>query len=264
MSYSKNICALILVAACFCGGCNGTLSPQALEQLKQSYALYEAKDDDAAMRNLDAFLADNSNSARADEAYYLRGLIRYRNGDPNGAGQDLNAAIRRSGNKDLRVRARVAGGDIAYDGGDMALAENLYRQALEEIPQGAKPSDHARYRLGCVLQRQGRWEEADVQFDRVVHFFGDSEVGISAGRRTHSRAWTIQTGAFRKRTLAERMVKPLAAALKIRPVSVNAALDAGRPLFRVQVGRFATYEQAMGLLEAVREQQAGAFVDTTR
>ncbi len=248
--------------ACVWTGCNGPLTPQATELLKNCYALYEAGDHDAASRDLNLFLRDNSRSSRADEGYYLRGLVRWRTGDPVGAGGDLNSALRKTSNKELRAEALVALGELAWEAGDLALAENTLRQALVYVEQGKQPSDQAHYRLGCVLQRQGRWKDSDVQFDRVVYLFGDAKLGKLAARRTHCSAWTIQVGAYEQKRHADLAIE------RLRTKKLQAAretiLHDARPLFIVQVGRFPTYEQAAAALPATRLHAPDAFVTTTR
>lgn len=242
-------------------GCNGPLSPQAQQMLQNGYDAYQAGNDQQAVEALDSFLADNARSSRADEAYYIRGLARQRQQDPQAAKNDLNAAIAATENKDLRGKSLVALGEIAFEEGDLAVAESTYRQALVDIEPGQPPSDHAHYRLGTVLQRQGRWDEADVQFDRVVHYFGGTRLGQLAGRRTHCTAWAIQTGAFNDRDRAE------AAEAMLREQSIDAEartiLHEAQPLFVVQVGRYATYDQALAALPGVQVQAKDAFVVPT-
>jgi len=243
-------------------GCNGPLSPQAKELLLSAYRNYEAGNNAAVISLLDEFLADRSSTSRADEGYYLRGMAKYRSSDRSGAADDLNAALERTANSQLRAKARIALGDMAYDAGDMALAENMYRQALTDIPKGKKPADHARFRLGCVLQRQGRWADADLQFDRVIYLFRGSDIAQQAARRTHSVAWTIQAGAYRNKSLAESEAAKLSS--KDLPAEVEVVLLEGEPAFIVQLGRFPTYEQAMASLPTARKIRAGAFVAPTR
>jgi len=252
----------LMSALMICSGCGGPLSPQARQLLQESYDVFQEGDYQAAIVKLDTFLADNAGSSRADEAYYLRGLARRRTDDQAGAKADLNLAIAATQNKELRAKALVALGDLAYEGDDMALAENMYRQALADIQQGRRPSDHAHYRLGSVLQRQGRWTEADVQFDRVVHLFGDSKLGRLAARRTHCTAWTIQAGAYTSKRRADLAAKRLRD--KKLPAVTEAILRDGKPLFLVLVGRFATYERAAADLHQTKTHKPDAFILTTR
>lgn len=249
--------ALGLVAA----GCSGPLSPQAQQQLQSGYDYYAAGSDEQVVTTLEAFLAENARCSRADEAYYLRGLARQRLGRRDPAREDLQAALAATDKPELRGKTLLALGEMAYEDDDMTLAESLYRRALEDLDDTRPPADQARYRLGSVLQRQGRWDEADSQLDRVVHFFADTHLGRLAARRSHSTVWTIQTAAFRQRSRAQ------AAAATLRTDGLQAAargmLHESEPLFVVQVGRFATYEQAAAALPAAQAHAADAFIVPT-
>jgi len=257
----ETVTMALVCALCMLAGCQGHLSTQAKQLLQSSYDRYAAKDDLAVIRQTDAFLAENAGTGRANEAYYLRGMAKKRIGDA-GAKEDLQAAASKTKNADMRARAKVALGDMAYDEDDMALAENMYRQALGDIEQGQKPSDHAHYRLGCVLQRQGRWHDADVQFDKVGYLFPDTELARKSALRTHCVVWTIQAGAFADKSRADAVAKGLSS--ENLPALSHAVVRDGKLMFLVQLGRFATYEQAAAALPRAQSRHTGAFVTPAR
>ena len=242
-------------------GCNGQLNPQAKDLLRSGYDMYGRGDDRETVRRMDAFLQENGRSSRADEGYYLRGLAKYRLGDRPGAEADLNEALGRTERKDIRVGARFALGEMAYEDGDMALAENAYRQALADIEPGQKSAERVYYRLGCILQRQGRWRDASGQFRRLRHHFVDSELAKRAGRRVNGDAWTVQVGAFRAKSRADAVAAELRGKgfqAFSQPVPEDSTL-----LFVVQVGLYPTYEQAVAALGGVQQTQSDAFVTVT-
>ena len=212
-------------------GCQGALSPQAEQLLQSGYAASSRADHQAVVAKMDAFIAQNDRSRRADEAYYLRGLAKYGLEDRAGARADLSE-------------------------------ENAYREALANLSERQPPADHAYYRLGSVLQRQGRWEQADVQFSRVLFLFSDSELGQRARRRVHSTAWTIQVAAYRQKARAVSTVESLEA--KGLSADVKSALSETAVLFLVQVGRYPTYEQAEVALPSIKADWQDAFVTDTR
>jgi cell division protein FtsN len=133
---------------------------------------------------------------------------------------------------------------------------------LEEVPDDQPPAGHARYRLGTVLQRQGQWRNADAHFNRVMHYFGDTEIGKLAARRTHSNAWTIQAGAF------ERSSGARAAAQRLQAAGLSATtrtrLVDSRPMTIIQVGRYDRFYDAETALPSVRRVEPHAFIVTTR
>ncbi len=250
--------ALLLAAA----GCAQPVTPEARKLLVAGREAYQRGDDDAAISSTSAFLADFSRSEEADVAYYLRGLARYRKGNTSDAKTDLKFAAATTDRQDIRLGALKALGDLVFEEGDMDWAETLYRQALAETRQGVKPADEIRYRLGAVLQRQGRWNEADEQFDRVVHLFGGTELADRAERRLRCIAWTVQAGAYveagRANAEAARLrAKGLSAVT--RPVPTR-----GRLLHVVQVGWHERYADAAAALPEAKKLRSDAHVVPTR
>ncbi len=259
---SNTIAVLVLLLLAATLGCDAPLTPQAARLLQSGYDAYHAGENNQTIQTMDAFLLENSRTNRADEAYYLRGLAKRRMNDIDGAKADLNDSLSKSKKPKMQAKALVELGEIAYQGREMTLAENMFRQALENTERGEQPSDRARYRLGCILQIQGRWEEADVHFDRVIYFFNDSELAKLSARRTHATAWTIQTEAFIDSTRAiDQADSLIAAGLTARH---RAILYDKRPLHVVQTGRYPTHEQAQAALTAAKKHSPNAFVTPTR
>lgn len=252
----------VLICVALIAGCNGELNPQARELLLSAYESYEIGDDAAVRQQTDEFLTTYGRSARADEAHYLRGMTRLRQKDTAGGKSDLDEALALTSHDNLRANALVALGDLAYDVQDMALAENKYRQALAHAEEGVEPSGHAHYRLGSVLQRQGRWREADAEFNSVMHHWPDSALGAASAAKTHSTAWTLQAGSFRDKRRADAEARRLRAkgwSASVRPSTIKNQL-----VFRVQIGRYATYEQAFAAQPKAEQDAKGAFVTVTR
>ena len=253
---------VFLFALTVCVGCTGQLTPQAKKLLESSWASYKAGDDAATIEKLNGFLEANAKSPQADEAYYLRGLARHRRKELDGAKADLQTAFDRSKDKQLRAKAAVALGELAFEADDMALAENMYRRALSEAEADKEPADQAYYRLGCVLQRQGRWEQADAQFDRLDYLFPKSELAKLAGRKIRCTAWTHQAGSFSDKSRADAEAKRLKE--RNLPAESKSIAQDGRLVHVVQVGRFATYEQAAAAVGKTKQHQADAFITVTR
>jgi len=253
---------LAAAAALACGGCVQPVSPEAKQLLADGKAAYDDGDDEAAIAKTGAFLAEHSKTNLADVAYYVRGLARLRAKQTSGAKTDLQMAAATTDKPSVRLGASKALGDLVFDSGDAEYAEKLYRQALADAQPRTPPADEIRYRLGCTLQRRGRWSEADEQFDHVVHVFQGSEVARRAERRLRCVAWTVQAGAFDTKALADAEVARLHRE-KIEAVT-RATTDGGKLRFVVQVGRHETHAAAARTLPIVRRASRDALVTVTR
>jgi TolA-binding protein len=258
------VCLLSAAAMLLLSGCGSILTSQDKDELLSGYKSYERGDDARTIAQMNAFIAEHGRSDRADEAYYLRGLAKYRQKDIAGAKVDLQTAMDRAPKRgELTGKAAIALGDIGYDTGDLDLADRMYRQSLEDLnQQTTKPADHAMYRLGCTLQRQGRWQEADAYFDRVSYQFRGADVANQAARRVRCTAWTVQAGSYKTKANAdvkcgELQRNRLPATVKMIPT------DAG-PLYIVAVGTYRREEEAAAELEVVRRFVSGAIVVPTR
>ena len=247
-------------------GCNGRLSQEAERLLDAGKLAYQSGDDGGAVRTMDLFLKDNAGSRRAEEAYYYRGLAKYRMRNLGAARADFQEALDRARSDAVKAAAMIALGDLAYDTNDLAVAEKMYADVLkrmeaEKISDKA-PADHVYYRLGCTLQRQGRWYEADSHFDRVMYLFAGTELARRSELHVRCTAWTIQAAAFTDKSGADAT----AAALRSRdfPVETQPALRDGKLVFLVCVGRYATFAQAEPNLPRVRRHYGDAFITTTR
>ncbi|HUU59920.1 MAG TPA: SPOR domain-containing protein [Phycisphaerae bacterium] len=223
---------------------------------------YTGGEDTAVIRNMDAFLKDYGESARADEAYYYRARSRYRLKDYRGAKADILETLARTRHEAIRASSLIVLGDVGYDTGDMPLAEQNYREALALAPQASAPADYVLLRLGVVLQRRGKWDEADRQFDRLDYVFPGSDLSRLAARKVRATAWTVQVGAYQRRAGAE------AGAAKFRAQrftpEIRPARNGGQPFFVVCVGRFRTYDGATQALKDLQQLQPDAFATVTR
>ncbi len=230
--------ALMLAA---CAGCVQHAGPEEIKLLTDAQAAYSRSDDHAAIAKAGEFLQQNSHTAEADVAYYLRGLAQYRVRDLPAAREDLTRAAGTRG-KDLRLKAVKALGDLALETGDANSAQMLYSQALGEMDLDKPPADEVRYGLGCALQIKGLWWDADVQFDRLLHDFPDSPVARLAGRRIRCQAWTFQIAAFDRQDLAEAESARLAK-IGLKTTIAQAVVD-GKLQFLLQAGRYDTHAAA--------------------
>jgi len=240
------------------GGCGGAAPPQGRRLLAESQNSLVRREYNDTIRKADRFLREYGGTREAGRAYYLRGKARLSLNNIADAKSDLQEAVNRSGNSDVRANARLALGQLAFDSGQMLLAEELYRNAIVDIEIGKPPGDHAHYRLGCVLQRRGLWRKAELQFRQVVEYFANTELARRSSRRVNATAWTVQAGAFRSEPRAALLVKKLRAG-GLTP-HVMPMLGKSGPLFIVVVNRYESYQQAAKALIGVKKYQADAFV----
>ena len=154
---------------------------------------------------MNQFLADNLRAKQTDEAYYFRGLARYRTKDLPGATADFHQVVTKTSSPQLKAMAYKGIADMAYDREDMALAESMYRNALSGLKDSERPADEVHYRLGRALQRLGRWEEADLQFSKVIGLFKGSELALRAGRLYNATVWTVQMAALKDKRSADSL-----------------------------------------------------------
>ena len=281
---SARFAMLPLLASALLAGCGRDVSPEAWALLEGGKDAFRTGDNPAAVGKLDAFLKDNAGSKLAGEAYFFRGRARLAMGDRGGAGADLAQAAALLQDKLMAAQSLVYLGEIVEEGGDLAGAERLYRQGLDKLELGQKPADDALYRLGGVIQKQGRWADADLPLDRLIYLFHDSPLARQAERKVRCAAWTIRTAVFFDRPAAAAAAEELARAglvATIREVleeervsaasaasqtsTTSAPSQSGKRLaFWVQVGRYANYAQAAAALPAVRAKAKDAAIVETR
>jgi len=242
-------------------GCGQALPPHGRQLLLRSYDACRQAEYSEVVRHTDRFLREFRRGPRQDEALYLRGYAYAKLVEPTKAQADLRQAFNRSSHSELKAKASLALAELALEAADAATAEQWYRASLS-LEDRRGPADRAYFQLGVLLQQQGRWHEADIQFSRLVFFFEREAVARLARDRMQCRAWTIQAGCFEDRVRAEG----LAARLTREGLAASAApvLTAGRLVYAVQVGRHAMYEQARAELAGVARHAEGAVVAATR
>jgi len=253
--------AVVVFCSSLLGGCATVLTPQAEQMLSAGQTAFRQGDYETTIERMDAFLLQHGKTDAAGKAYCLRGRAKYELNQTDAAREDLIRAAE-ADDEQTRAQALVTLGDIAYGQGDMALAENRYRDGLTAIDPTDPLFAHGQFRLGCVLQRQGRWSDADQAFNKVIYHRSGSDLADEAARRVHNNAWTIQAGAFAEKRRAENYAERLRRELpsvRTVPDTVDDSL-----LFLVQVGRYPTYEQAQADLPKVRKQRHDAFITVTR
>jgi len=243
-------------------GCTGPMSPEGRKFLEAGHRAYVGGDDKQAIESTSRCLLLHPRVEEAGEAYYIRGLARCRSGERASGEADLLAALGVAKRKDLLALASTKLGNLAYRLNNMKEAEARYRAALAQGAPDAPPADQAMFRLGCLLQRQGRWGEADVQFDRLIYYFDDSELARLAKQRVRAQRWSIQAAAVIHGSAAADFQSRLRrAGLTAR---VDLELRDGRMVRLVRVGSYSTRAEALADLKRVRTICGDAFATPAR
>ncbi|OPX23976.1 MAG: hypothetical protein B1H04_03180 [Planctomycetales bacterium 4484_123] len=243
-------------------GCDGAVSPEGRKALLAASTAYQRGDDSTAITQAGKFLAMHPRLPASAEAYYIRGLARCRTGQTAAGKADLLTAIRLARRADLKAQAHAKLGELAYVGGELAEAERHYRAVLELGRPAAPPADQALYRVACILQRRGRWSEADLLLRRLRHLFAETPLAERARQRVGARFWSVQAGAFGRRPGAQELADRLRAAGL--PARVDLELRGGKLMRLVLVGAYSTYQAASRVLPEVRKLRSDAFLVPAR
>ena len=254
--------ATVICLAAFSSGCNTTVSPEATRYLQAADAAFRQGDDPAAVEAGSRFIQMHPRLEETGEAYYIRGLARCRSGKTSAGKIDLRTALTLTEREDLIALVHCRLGDLAYQSDEMIESEKHYRTAIGYVRPGVAPADEAMYRLGCILQRQGRWREADLFFSRVVHFFDGAPLADRAAEHAHAVRWSIQAAAMNEVVSAKQLQ------YRLRGAGLDARTDlelrSGRVMRLVRVGSYHTYGQAKADLPKVRTIVTDAFVTSAR
>jgi len=253
--------AAAALAAALSAGCGGAVPPASAAILVSGHQAYQRGDDRATIARMTRFCRMHPKAQEAGEACYIRGLARCRMGDRRGGEQDFQRAVDLTRRGDVAGRAHLALAQLAEGAGRPQGAQEQYLAPLKALPPRMPPADAALFRLACLLQRGGRWTEADQRFDRLLFLFGRGRWAAAARRRIRGRSWTIQTGAFRRRANADRQRALLRSAGHAARI---AAVGRTPVLLAVQVGRYGTYTAAEAALPGVRRQVGEAVIAIAR
>lgn len=245
-----------------CAGCVSHAGPEAMALLERGRAALDANDHAGATDLAEQFLSQNARTAEADEAYYLRGMGRWRAGDPNGARADLQTAASKARTGATHYRALKALGDLAMRTGEPAGAVTVYRQAIEEADANFPGFDEVRYSLGRAHQQLGQWWQADGQFDRLIYTQPDSPAAARASRRIRCNAWTFRIAAHSEKAPADEeaaRLTQMGLTTRVRPAIVD-----DRLIFFVEAGRYQTRTEAEADAGKVRGFSARARIVPTK
>jgi TolA-binding protein len=236
-----------------------SLPPLERQQLMKASRDYSAGDTASATSTLDRIIRDYGQTAEIAEAYYIRGLCRFKTRKTKAAAVDFEHGISKSKRSDLTARCRASLAAIEFEKGDWKRAADLYAEAVGGLPDVA-PTDVVLLGAGIAMQRAGKWREADTQFARILNRFRNRPAAVDARRMSlwrHSY-YSIQYGAYRDTDNAGRAVQALRRQ-GLEPTKEYLPRD-GQTLWVVMAGQYRTYDEARSALARARQQQAQATI----
>jgi TolA-binding protein len=251
--------ALLSVPLLFQAGCT-RLGPAERKTLMQASDLYTRGSYSQAVQRLNSLIRDFPQATEISEAYYVRGLCRTKTGDPRGAAADFEEAIRVSKNEDVVVRSKISLAAVSYQQGQWSKAADLYSDAVPRLPD-RPPSDQIVYYAGVALQRAGRWQDARLQFARIIHKMPNSPILADAKRMIgwQHEYFSLQLGAYQDTENAEKAVQAFRTK-NLDFVQMENHPWQGRVVWVVMAGRYRSYGEALGALQRVRTAAPDAHV----
>ena len=239
-------------------GC-ASLPPAERQLLIDASRQYTQGDITTATANLDRIIREYSNASETAEAYYLRGLCRFISKQLQAAGEDFDRGISTSTRSDLTARCRASLAAIAYQSQDWPRAARLYQQSVGELPD-VPPMDAVLYAAGVSMQRAGEWQEAKLQFARLLNRFRNSPLAADARRMATWRHpyYSIQLGVYRDAENAGKAVQEFRLQ-GFDPVQEYLSRN-GEDVWVVMSGRYRTYADATAALAAVRQRGYDAVI----
>jgi len=245
----KIISGLISASLMLAAGCElGIWPDSAQKSLTAANDAYRADNYSLTVDEASKAMKSGSASQKAYEAQYLRGMAMLKLGKTGQAEDDLQNVSKRAKNLDLQVRAMDSLAEVYYQQSRFAPAERMFKDVIDNTMPEKQPCDHAQYRLGCIAQRLGRWQEADVHLQKVIFLFPNSNYASLARAVAGSTFWSIQAGVFDSRQQVDLAAKKYANAKLIsyvQPVLVD-----GKLRFVLLFGKWKTWNDADSAMTA--------------
>jgi tetratricopeptide (TPR) repeat protein len=242
------LAALVLTA------CGPTASDR--KNLSDAYSAYAARDFAGTENAATSYIQKQPTADNVDEAFYLRGLARYGRADRVGAAADLHNAVDRTKRSDLKYKAYMTLGDIAFDQNQWDEAAADYRKAIASAV-GITVEPRVEFRLGVALQSLGQWDSARAHL-ALVAASRDAALAERARERMGAKAFSLQFGAFKEGARAGELVRQL------RSAGINAAASSemhnGQLVFVVRSGAYTTLADADNARKRVADKYPNAVV----
>lgn len=249
---------LFFVTSFFSVGC-ASLPDHERTVLVEASRNYSKGETSAAVSSLDRLIRDYENTSEIAEAHYLRGLCRLKLEQRQAASEDFERGLSKSNRDDLTARCRASLAAIAYQDGRWTQAAEMYGKAAPALPD-VPPTDVVLLAAGISMQRAGEWQQANLQFARVLQKFRSRPSAADARRLAGWRHsyFSIQLGAYRDADNAGKAVHSM------RQQGLDAVQEylprEEQPLWIVMAGRYANYADARNALLQIRQRYPQATI----
>lgn len=230
------------------------------ERLAEAKQAQDAGQHSRAVDVLTRLIAEAQDGQASCRALYLRGKSYSLAGRADLALADLRRCTEQNADPESTWRAFVLLGTIHFEErADWPAAREAYAAAAARMP-GESRRDVVLFRLGIACERTGQWGAALRWYDELVQRYPTSAAAQDARRRLSLRAdhFAIQCGAFG----VERNALELVTSLTRRGFEpyVRREPRGQTYLHVVLVGRYATYDEALRQLGALRQVVPNAVV----
>lgn len=251
-----------LIGLCFvstlAGGC---LAPTPLDQKQvvKAQTDFRNKNYSAAQQKLDGFLSRFPKHPDSADAYYLRALRKIETSNKDQAREDARKCVELAKDRELKANAHATLATLLYENNNTIEAIDHFDAALKSLPD-KPPADLLHYRYGICLQREGRWQDARLEFAAVYQRYPSSTLADHA-RRLYEwphNAFSIQVGAFRDSDSASELNQRLKRSAL--PSRVERKSRSGETLYTVYVGKYPEMDDANRMLMTVKKVVSDAFV----
>ena len=212
------------------------------QRLSQAISDYDAGRYESALKNAESARSNAPSMARY-KAAYVGGLAAARLDRTATARRLLTQAIA-SSDRSISSRANVTLGTILLEDDEPLSAARAFDRAALQLD--GTEADNARYLAGVAYREAGHAQEARRRFASAATT-GNVELATQASSAIEATGFSIQAGAYRDHSKAERCAQECSAAAvkiglgvaRIIPIQRN-----GSTLYAVQVGNFPTRTDA--------------------
>lgn len=199
-------------------GCTPPKQDEGPGTIERAKTAFEAKDYETTIRLADEQLTGPANTRKSRiQSYYLKGRAIESRDKPNqsAVASDLAAArsmyeraLNENPEEPERATIRSSLANVAYFQDDFIIAMSNWNSALEVLKNPATRS-WIEYRLGLSQQRLGRFQQADLTFERVQRNYPGTEPAKRAKEHQGTKSFSVQVGAFNKPEVADELVTML-------------------------------------------------------